>query len=88
MLTSYMILILLSLNTYHMHAVKLLKSTIDHDQSTARFIATAVIHYKLHYCNSLLLNLSASHVNRLQLALNSVAPVVTRTHKFGHVSHC
>ena len=47
---------------YHIRDLKL-RSTID--QSTAGIIATALIHSKLDYCNSLLLNLSASHLNRL-----------------------
>ena len=57
------------------------------DQSTARIIATALIHSKLDFCNSLLLNLPASHRNRLQLVLNSAARAVTRTSKFRHLSY-
>jgi hypothetical protein len=64
--------------------LKRLRSTID--QSTARIIATALIHSKLDYCNSLLLNLRASHLNRLQLVLNSAARAVTRTSNFRHIS--
>ena len=52
----------------------------------ARIIAIALIHSKLDYCNSLLLNLPASHLNRLQLVLNSAARAVTRTSKFRHIS--
>jgi hypothetical protein len=69
---------------YHIRDLKRLRSTID--QPTARIIATAPIHSKLDYCNSLLLNLPASHLNRLQLVLNSAARAVTRTSKFGHIS--
>jgi hypothetical protein len=69
---------------YDIRSLKRLRSTID--QSTARIIATALIHSKLDYCNSLLLNLPASHLNRLQLVLNSAARAVTRTSKFGHIS--
>jgi hypothetical protein len=69
---------------YHICDLKRLRSTID--QPTARIIATALIHSKFDYCNSLLLNLSASHLNRLQLVLNSAARAVTRTCKFGHIS--
>jgi hypothetical protein len=69
---------------YHIRDLKRLRSTID--QPTARIIATALIHSKLDYCNSLLLNLPASHLNRLQLVLNSAARAVTRTSKFGHIS--
>ena len=69
---------------YHIRDLKRIRSTID--QSTARIIATALIHSKLDYCNSLLLNLPASHLNRLQLVLNSAARAVTRTSKFRHIS--
>jgi hypothetical protein len=68
---------------YHIRDLKRLRSTIN--QPTASIIATALIHYKLDYCNSLL-NLPASHLNRLQLVLNSAARAVTRTSKFGHIS--
>jgi hypothetical protein len=69
---------------YQIRDLKRLRSTID--QPTARIIATARIHSKLDYCSSLLLNLPASHLNRLQLVLNSAARAVTRTTKFGHIS--
>ena len=62
---------------YHIRDLKRIRSTID--KSTARIIATALIHSKLDYCNSLLLNLPASHLNRLQFVLNSAARAVTRT---------
>ena len=48
--------------------------TIDH--STACTIATSLIHSKIDYCNSLLLNLPATQTNRLQLVLNSAARAV------------
>jgi hypothetical protein len=69
---------------YQIRDLKRLRSTID--QPTARIIATAPIHSKLVYCNSLLLNLPASHLNCLQLVLSSAAHAVTRTSKFGHIS--
>jgi hypothetical protein len=65
---------------YHIRNFKRLRSTTD--QPTAHIIATALIHLKLDYCNSLLLNLPASHLNRLQLVPNSAA----RASKFGHIS--
>jgi hypothetical protein len=69
---------------YHIRDLKRLRITID--QPTARIIATALIHSKLDYCISLLLNLPASHLNRLQLVLNSAARAVTRTSQFGYIS--
>jgi hypothetical protein len=64
----------------HIGDLKHLRSTID--QPTARIIATALSHSKLDYCNSLILNLSASHLNRPQLVLNSAARAVTEPLNF------
>ena len=48
---------------YYIRDLKRIRSIIVH------IIATALIHSKLDHCNSLLLNLPASHLNRLQLVL-------------------
>ena len=56
------------------------------DRSTASTISTSLIHSKIDYCNSLLLNLSATQINHLQLVLNSTARAVTRTPKFHHIT--
>jgi len=50
------------------------------------YIATSLIHSKINYFNSLLLNLPATQSNRRQLVLNSAARVVTRTPKFCHIT--
>jgi len=47
------------------------------DQTSACTIATSLIHSKIDYCNSRVLNLQT---NRLQLILNSAVPAVTKTH--------
>ena len=47
---------------------------------------TSLIHSKVDYCNSLLLNLPATQTNRLQLVLNSAARAVTKTPKFHHIT--
>jgi len=41
------------------------------DQTTACTIAISLIHSKIDYCNSLLLNLTAIQTNLLQLVINS-----------------
>jgi len=43
------------------------------DSSTAKTIATSLIHSKVDYCNSLFLNLPKCELDRLQLILNSTA---------------
>jgi len=50
--------------------------------STARTIATSLIHSKLDYCNSPFLNLPQSQLGRLRLILNSSARAVFKTPKF------
>jgi len=57
-----------------------IRNSID----TACTIATSLIHSKIDYCNSLLLNLPATQTNRLQLVLNSDARAVTKTPKLHH----
>jgi len=47
-----------------------IRNTID--QTTACTIATSLIHSKIDFCNSLLLNLPATQTNRLQLVVNSL----------------
>jgi len=56
------------------------------DFSTARTIATSLIHSKLDYYNYLFLNLPQSQLGHLQLILNSSARAVSKTHKFAHIS--
>ena len=61
-----------------------IRNTLDF--TTAKTIATSLIHSKLDYCNSLFLNLPQSQLGRLQLILNSSARAVSRTPKFCHIS--
>jgi hypothetical protein len=46
------------------------------DCATASTTATSLIHSKIDYCNSLLLNFPATQINRLQLVLNFGARAV------------
>jgi len=57
-----------------------MRNTLDF--STARTIATSLIHSKLDYCNSLFLNLPQSELGRLQLSVNSSARAFCKTPKF------
>jgi hypothetical protein len=56
------------------------------DRDLEPTIATSLIHCKIDYCNSLLLNLPAIQINRLQLVLNFTAHAVTRTPKLHHIT--
>ena len=69
---------------FHVRDLRRLRPILDH--TTARNIATALIHSKLDYCNSLFLNLPANQLDRLQLVLNSAARAVTKTPKFRHIT--
>jgi len=69
---------------YNIRDLRRIRNTID--QTTACTIATSLIHCKIDYCNSLLLNLPATQTNRLQLVLNSAARAVTKTPKFHHIT--
>jgi len=54
-----------------------IKNSID--LTTAKTIATSLIHSKVDYCNSLYLNLPRTQLDRLQLIRNSAARAVYRT---------
>ena len=69
---------------YHIRDLRRIRNTID--RTTACTIATSLIHYKLDYCNSPLLNLPAAQTNRLQHVPNSAASSVTKTPKFHHIT--
>jgi len=56
------------------------------DLTTAKTIATSLIHSKVDYCNSLYLNLPRTQLDRLQLILNSAARALYRTPRFTHIS--
>ena len=54
--------------------------------ATATTIGSALVQSKLDYCNSLLLNLPACEINRLQFVQNSLARAVFRKSKYSHVT--
>ena len=69
---------------FHLHDLWRVRNTLDF--STASTIATSLVQSKLDYCNSLFLNLPASHLNRLQLIQNNMARAVFKRRKFDHIS--
>ena len=64
--------------------IRRIRNTLD--SSTAKTIATSLIHSKLDYCNSLFLNLPKYELDRLQLILNATARAVSKSPKFCHIS--
>jgi len=64
--------------------IRRIRNTLD--SSTAKNIATSLIHSKLDYCNSLFLNVPKSELDRLQLIFNATAPAVPKSPKFSYIS--
>jgi len=67
--------------------------TIDHAmrdlrriRNTACTIATSLIHSKIDYCNSRLINLPATQTNRLQLIFNSLLVMSKKIPNFHHIT--
>ena len=69
---------------FHVRDLRRLRPILDHN--TDRTFATALVHSKLDYCNSLFFNLPSCQLDRLQLVLNSAACSVTNTSKFHHIT--
>ena len=69
---------------YHIRDLRRIRDTLDF--KTASTIATALVHSKLDYCNSLYYNLPAYEIQRLQYIQNSLARAVCRKSKFTHIS--
>jgi len=69
---------------FHIRDLRRIRNTLD--LHTVKIIATALVHSRLDYCNSLFLNLPSSQLNRLQFLLNSAARAITKTPRFHHIS--
>ena len=69
---------------WHIHDLWRIRSTLDY--STAKTIATSLVHSKLDYCNSLYLNLPDFQLSRLQHIQNSLARVVCLASKHQHIT--
>ena len=55
-------------------------------KSAAIALANALISSRLDYCNSLFTSLSCKDLHRLQCIQNSLARIVTNTHKYAHIT--
>jgi hypothetical protein len=80
----YLIKLLPTSNLVFLRDVRHLRPMLH--QTTARNIATALIHSKLDYCNASFLSLHANQLDRLQLVLNSAACSVANTPKLHHIN--
>jgi len=69
---------------HNIRDLRRIRNTLD--QTTVCTIATSLIHFRIDYCYSLLLNLPGIQTNGLQLVLNSAVRAVTKTTKFHHIT--
>ena len=56
------------------------------DLKTSLLLINAFVSSRLDYCNSLFLSLTDLELRRLQLVLNSLCRVITRSSKFSHIT--
>jgi hypothetical protein len=71
-------------SNYHIRALRHIRKFIS--QETANSVACAIVHSRLDYCNSLLVNTTATNINKLQRTQNSLARVVTGSRRSGHIT--
>ena len=69
---------------FHIRDLRRIRNTIDH--TTACTIATSLVHSKLDYCNSLLLNLPSAQTKVTHNFTSHIARAVTKTPKFHHIT--
>ena len=69
---------------YHIRDLRRIRHTLDF--TTATTIATALVHSRLDYCNSLYHGLPITQIKRFQHIQNGLARAVTRTPKQFHIS--
>ena len=69
---------------YHIRDLRRIRHTLDF--TTATIIATALVHSRLDYCNSLYYGLPISQIKHLQHIQNGFARAVTRTPKHFHIT--
>ena len=69
---------------YHIRQLRCIRPYLD--STTARTIATSIVHSKLDYCNSFYYNLPKSQNTSLRQIQNSLARVVVKTPKCCHIT--
>ena len=56
------------------------------DGPTAEKMINATVTYRLYYCNSLLYGAKQSRIDRLQCCQNNAARIISKRHRFDHIS--
>ena len=69
---------------YHIRDLRRVRPCLDSE--TAANIATALVHSKLDYCNSLFINLPKAEINRLQIIQNTLARTVANLKRGDHIT--
>ena len=81
---SYLMNTLLFPTCYHIRQLRCIRPYLD--TKTASTIATAIVHSKLDYCNSLYHNLPKCQITRLQQIQNSLARAVVKAPESSHIT--
>jgi len=71
----------------HIRALRHIRSSLPGDRPICLSLATALIHSRLDYCNSIMHGTSASNLNELQVVQNALARTVSRSPLSVSVSH-
>ena len=69
---------------YHLKDLRRIRRFIN--QSDATILANALVSSRLDYCNSLLHNITAHNLNKLQVIQNSLCRVVKGVSRFDHIT--
>ena len=67
---------------YHIRDLRRIRRHLDLD--SAKYLANALVSSRLDYCNSLLSGIAETDLTKLQLVLNRLARVVTKSPPFTH----
>ena len=69
---------------YHIRGLRHIRAALS--KNTACTVASAIVGSRLDYCNALLVGISESDLDKLQRVQNTLARVVTGTHRRDHIS--
>ena len=69
---------------YHIKALRHIRKLLSDD--AARTVACAMVAVKLDYCNAVLYGSSSINIDKLQRVQNTLARVVSKTHRHDHIT--